>query len=129
LPSLFDGRSPGVVLEVPTDFPRIWPDETKVRTVLLNLIENALKYSRDQSLPVSISFKSQPTQVVIRDHGIGIAPEELPWIFEPFYRTDKSRNGGSGGYGLGLSLCREIMKAHAAGSIFETIRTAALKSP
>jgi signal transduction histidine kinase len=50
--------------------------------------------------------------VRIEDHGIGIPAEELAHIFEPFYRVDKSRSKATGGYGLGLSLCKTIMEAH-----------------
>jgi signal transduction histidine kinase len=61
-----------------------------------------------------ISVKKQTDSTVVRilDHGIGIPPDELPFIFEPFYRVDKSRSKRTGGYGLGLSLCKTIMEAH-----------------
>jgi len=51
-------------------------------------------------------------QITVQDFGDGIPEEDLGLIFEPFYRVDKSRHRGSGGYGLGLSLCRKIMSAH-----------------
>jgi signal transduction histidine kinase len=50
--------------------------------------------------------------VHIMDFGMGIPPEDIPHIFEPFYRVDKSRSKQTGGYGLGLNLCRTIMEAH-----------------
>jgi signal transduction histidine kinase len=63
---------------------------------------------------VNISVKSLRPNIVVQiaDSGIGISPDELPFIFEPFYRVDKSRTKDPGGYGLGLSLCKTIMEAH-----------------
>jgi len=64
--------------------------------------------------PVEIRLKKSDagTLIEIQDHGPGIQDEELDLIFEPFYRTDKSRNRKTGGYGLGLSLCKTIIEAH-----------------
>jgi signal transduction histidine kinase len=64
--------------------------------------------------PVRILWKedSQYAIVQIHDRGIGIPETELPYIFEPFYRVDKSRSRHTGGYGLGLSLCKTIMESH-----------------
>jgi signal transduction histidine kinase len=61
---------------------------------------------------ISVQKQADATVVRILDHGIGIPPDELPFIFEPFYRVDKSRSKRTGGYGLGLSLCKTIMEAH-----------------
>ena len=64
--------------------------------------------------PVEICLKKSDagTFIEIQDHGPGIQDEELGFIFEPFYRIDKSRNKTTGGYGLGLSLCKNIIEAH-----------------
>jgi signal transduction histidine kinase len=77
-------------------------------------LTNAIKFSAPEDKPVMISVKKQTDSTVVRilDHGIGIPPDELPFIFEPFYRVDKSRSKRTGGYGLGLSLCKTIMEAH-----------------
>jgi signal transduction histidine kinase len=63
---------------------------------------------------VSIRVKNRPPNIVVQiaDSGVGIPQDELPFIFEPFYRVDKSRTKDTGGYGLGLSLCKTIMEAH-----------------
>ncbi|HIM43577.1 MAG TPA: ATP-binding protein, partial [Deltaproteobacteria bacterium] len=89
-------------------------DAEQIETVLKNLLANALKYSPAENAPVEIRLKKSDagTLIEIQDHGPGIQDEELDLIFEPFYRTDKSRNNKTGGYGLGLSLCKTIIEAH-----------------
>lgn len=73
-----------------------------------------MKYSRKSDQPVELSLEDGAGYAVIRivDHGIGIPAEDQPYIFEPFYRADKSRTRKTGGYGLGLSMCKTIMEAH-----------------
>lgn len=82
--------------------------------VLRNLVRNALTHSGKCGGPVMITFDLQPDHAIIRvtDSGSGIPAADLPHIFEPFYRADRSRSRHTGGYGLGLSLCRTIMEAH-----------------
>jgi signal transduction histidine kinase len=89
-------------------------DPEQVKTVLQNILTNAIKFSNPEDKPVMISIARQSDAIVIRvlDHGIGIPPDEISFIFEPFYRVDKSRSKRTGGYGLGLSLCKTIMEAH-----------------
>ncbi len=101
-----------------------WPffaavDPSRISTALQNLLENAIKYSTHQSRPVEVSL-SRPSPdrigITFRDFGIGIPREDLALVFEPFYRVDRSRVRATGGYGLGLSLCKKIIEAHR-GSI------------
>lgn len=110
----FQKQPPGVRL---VDFPQtllINIDPGQIKTVFKNIISNAIKFSDAASDPVAITVKSGShyTVVQIVDRGIGIPVEELSFIFEPFYRVDKSRSKDTGGYGLGLSLCKTIMEAH-----------------
>ena len=114
----FQNKSPGIKLaSVPEEF-FLAIDTARFKTVLKNVLENAIKYSMPESNPVEISIVDEEKSVVIRikDYGQGIHREELPYIFEPFYRIDKSRSKETGGYGLGMSLCKKIMEAHG-GSI------------
>ena len=63
-------------------------------------------------MEISLEKEKGGVQVGFQDFGKGIPPEDQEKVFEPFYRVDKSRTKDTGGYGLGLSLCREIMQAH-----------------
>lgn len=110
----YKGRKPGLKLLNGKESRIVTADVARVKTVLQNVLENALKYSAGQRKPVEIGLTAEPNGVgvTIRDFGPGIPLGEQEKIFEPFYRVDKSRTKETGGYGLGLSLCREIMLAH-----------------
>jgi signal transduction histidine kinase len=110
----FENQPPGVqAADIPTAIA-IKVDSEQIKTVFKNVLTNAVKFSNPDSKPVRISVKSRPPNIVVQivDNGIGIPADELPFIFEPFYRVDKSRTKDTGGYGLGLSLCKTIMEAH-----------------
>ena len=113
---LFDHQAPGVEFADISHRIDMPVDPELIKTVLKNILTNAIKYSEENGPPVHIVVKKKDGQAIIeiRDSGIGIPKEELPYIFEPFYRVDKSRSKRSGGYGLGLSLCKTIMDAHNA---------------
>jgi len=110
----FEGQNPEIRFENTPEKCQIFADAEQIETVLKNLLANALKYSTVGNAPVEICLKKSDagTFIEIQDHGQGIQDEELGFIFEPFYRTDKSRNRKTGGYGLGLSLCKTIIEAH-----------------
>ncbi|RTZ86985.1 MAG: hypothetical protein DSY95_02865, partial [SAR324 cluster bacterium] len=110
----FEGQTPGIRFENAPETCQTFADAEQIETVLKNLLANALKYSPAENAPVEIRLKKSDagTLIEIQDHGPGIQDEELDLIFEPFYRTDKSRNRKNGGYGLGLSLCKTIIEAH-----------------
>jgi len=88
-------------------------DSDRFKSVVRNLVDNALKYS-SEGKPVVVSLKKTAggLELAVRDQGIGISAEEIPKVFEPFYRVDRSRARKTGGFGLGLSLCRKIVEAH-----------------
>ncbi|OOE04617.1 two-component sensor histidine kinase [Anoxybacillus kestanbolensis] len=95
-------------------------DRQRFEQVMINLLDNALKYSH-QGSTVSIDGRMEKNNVMIAisDEGIGIPEADLPYVFERFYRVDKSRSRTSGGTGLGLAIVKEIVEAHG-GSIFAT---------
>lgn len=86
-------------------------DFEKLQIVFRNLIDNALKYSTGD-VNISIYNKEGNAFISFKDSGSGIAEEDLRYIFEPFYRADRSRSRRTGGFGLGLSICKKIIDAH-----------------
>jgi len=110
----FKDLPPGIVIKGELTENRVAADYEKAGIALRNIMDNALKYSQKSEQPVEVTLVSKPgcIEVVVRDHGIGIPAEDQPYIFEPFYRADKSRTRETGGYGLGLSMCKTIMVAH-----------------
>lgn len=111
-------RAPGVRFAPPRDDLPADIDADRVRIVLRNVLENAIKYSLPDSRAVEVTAATTPDRVVVRvtDDGPGIPPDEAERLFEPFFRLDRSRSKKTGGYGLGLSICKRIMEAHG-GSI------------
>ena len=103
---------PSVTLEVeaPENVPQVAADADKVRQVLVNLVENAIKYSPDGGrVEVGIEERDGFLRFHVRDEGLGIAPEDQEQIFEKFYRADPQMTRGVGGTGLGLYICRELI--------------------
>ncbi len=88
-------------------------DKTLLKIALNNLIENSIKY---KALKLDIFLKKTKNKIVlnIKDNGIGIPKDKLPYIFDEFYRVDESHNKNIKGFGLGLSIVKNILKAHNA---------------
>jgi len=92
----------------------VFADKEKIRMVLINLVDNAIKYGKQNGSIVFSCYKTADDNVLIEisDDGWGIAEEHLGRIFERFYRTDLARSRKEGGSGLGLSICKHIIEAH-----------------
>jgi len=115
----FEDSKPGVTVHVPAEAAVLRGDADRLRILLRNVLGNALKFTPDENVPVSLTMERRREGgilVTVKDTGSGIPAEDLPFVFEPFYRVDKSRAHGTGGYGLGLSLCKTIIEQHG-GSI------------
>ena len=103
----------GLSLEVdcPSDLPRIRADAARLERVLVNLIHNGIKFTPPGGrVTLSAAPVEGALQLAVSDSGTGIAPDDLPRIFERFYKTDRSRSGG--GTGLGLSIARHLVESH-----------------
>jgi signal transduction histidine kinase len=106
-------RAQGVSLSLSAaaDVGKVESDETKVRQILLNLVSNAVKFTKEGGVTVSLApHGEEGWQVVVRDTGIGIAPEHQELVFEEFRQVDASTTRQIGGTGLGLSIARKLAR-------------------
>ncbi|KAA3632393.1 MAG: HAMP domain-containing protein [Proteobacteria bacterium] len=113
-----------IVLDLPDDPLPLRIDTVRVRLLVRNLVDNALRHNRPEKGPVTLRlFASNGTaHIVVEDHGEGLPPECLAHAAEPFWRGDKARRRSTGGFGLGLYLCRRIAEAHGGSMIIESER-------
>ena len=100
-----------ITLHVSCDIQTLPMDFDLMQSLLINLVDNAAKASKEGN---TIDLMAHGDTITVTDHGTGIPKDELPRIFEPFYRVDKSRSRQSGGAGLGLALVQRIAAAHRA---------------
>jgi signal transduction histidine kinase len=102
----------GLSLELQHDDtpPEIAADPDKLRQVLVNLIENAVKYSGEGRIEVRFRRDDGNMRFSVRDDGLGIPPEQHDRVFEKFYRLDPAMTRGVGGTGLGLYICRQLVE-------------------
>ncbi len=102
-----------IEMELPESAPEWRADRDRISQVLLNLVDNAIKYSEpSRKVFVRLYVSAERATIEIQDQGSGIAPQELPRIFERFYRVDKARTSRFGGRGLGLSIAKHLVEAH-----------------
>ena len=111
------GRNKNIAISVLGSNVIAWVDENRIWQVISNLLSNAVKYTQDNGqIKITVEDGNTLARIVVEDNGIGIPEEELPFIFERFYRADKSRNRKTGGAGIGLAVVKSIIEAHK-GSI------------
>ncbi|QOR34164.1 HAMP domain-containing protein [Clostridium sp. 'deep sea'] len=106
-------KSTIITYEAKPDMPEVFADSDTIEQVAYNVLSNAIKYSpNDSEINVTLTREDSFAVVSIHDNGIGIPAEDLPRIFERFYRVDKARSRRLGGTGLGLSIAKEIIETH-----------------
>ncbi len=117
-------RDRPLAVRIADELPRIDVDPMLFRRVLDNLLENAHKYTPDHASAIDLAVSRDGGDVVfeVHDRGLGIAPDDLPRVFTAFFRSERSRSRETGGVGLGLTLAKRIVEAHA-GAITVTSRT------
>ena len=99
-------------LEAPFDLPVVQADPGQMEGLLLNLVDNAVKYTEKGSVKVRLAVREAHLAIYVEDTGPGIGADHLPHVFERFYVVDKSRSKKLGGTGLGLSIVKHIVLAH-----------------
>jgi two-component system sensor histidine kinase VicK len=110
-------KNQSITFEADENMPEINGDKDRIEQVFINIISNAIKYTPEGgSIHIRAEVKDTGIEARIKDTGIGIPKEDLPRLFERFYRVDKARSRMMGGTGLGLSIANNIVEAHK-GSI------------
>lgn len=100
-------------ISIREDLPSVLADRDQLKQVLLNLLENAVKFNREGGqIKIHAQAKNNLIEVSVQDSGCGIAGESVDRVFERFFRVDKSRTSSTGGTGLGLSIVKHIVEAH-----------------
>lgn len=117
-----EARNLQLVVDVDPDLPPVAIDADRILQVMVNLLLNAINHSPPEGkITVQIHRKAENIQVAVSDEGPGIPAEELPFIFERFYRVDKARSRKEGGMGLGLAIARSYVEAHGGRIWVESI--------
>lgn len=108
-----EARNIDVVVDIPDDLPPILGHGNELEHMLLNLLDNSIKYNREGGrVAITMTAADDYLRLTLEDQGIGIPPQDLQRIFERFYRVDKGRSRGQGGTGLGLAIVHQIVERH-----------------
>jgi signal transduction histidine kinase len=116
--------APAIVQNLQPNVPMLQLDRTRMRLLLRNLLDNALRHSADAAQRPEVLLEQTAdgaVQITVRDFGPGVPDDQLPHLAQPFYRPDSARTREGGGVGLGLYLCKLVALAH--GGSF-TVRNA-----
>lgn len=101
---------PVLLLECPSVLPPVLADIDRTEQVLVNLLGNAVRYTNEGSITIRAGTEASQLWIAVIDTGIGIAPENLPHVFERFWRADQSRDRHSGGTGIGLTISHRLIE-------------------
>jgi two-component system phosphate regulon sensor histidine kinase PhoR len=108
---LAENRSVTIATDLAANLPIIGVDKDRIRQTLVNLVHNAIKFNKPNGkIIISTNYNNRSVSVNVSDTGIGISKEDLPHIFERFYKADKARS--QSGSGLGLAIAKHTVQAH-----------------
>lgn len=103
-------EGPELILNCSKDLPPVQGDRDRTEQILVNLLGNAIRYTEAGSITVKADKSGKYVWIAVTDTGVGIAEEDLPYVFERFWRADPSRSSHSGGTGIGLAIARRLVE-------------------
>jgi signal transduction histidine kinase len=103
-------EGPTIQLDFPSDIPSVMADIDRVEQILVNLLGNAIRYTQEGEIQIKVYRENRYVWIAVVDTGVGIAKEDLPFVFERFWRADPSRSSYSGGTGIGLAIARRLVE-------------------
>jgi two-component system phosphate regulon sensor histidine kinase PhoR len=118
--NLAEQKQIGLIFHPANNDLRLFGDKDKIKQVMVNLLQNAIKYTEKGSIEVSVEENERNASIKVKDTGIGISEKYLDRIFERFYRVDKARSKSVGGTGLGLAIVKHIVEAHGSKVIVKS---------
>ena len=113
----FKSNNDEIDIDIPVNDLEFEIDKLRIRLLITNLLNNAVRHGKGNLINVKVSFSGNRGIIEVKDNGEGIAEEHIAQITEPFYRADSARQRNTGGFGLGLYLCRLIAQAHGGEMI------------
>lgn len=119
--SLVESRGLRLITEIPNELPSIWLDATRIRQVLINLLNNAARFTQQGRVCVSVKQDEDALIFAVNDTGIGISPEDLARIFDEFYQVDGGSNRRQEGAGLGLAISHKFVGLHGGRMWAESV--------
>jgi signal transduction histidine kinase/DNA-binding response OmpR family regulator len=118
---LFRGRDVEFQIDIQENLPTVEIDQTRIRQVLLNLLNNASRFTQQGTVRLNACLQEQQLLVQVSDTGPGISPEKLAMVFNEFYQVDSSIRREHGGAGLGLAICKQFVEAHNGNIWVESV--------
>ena len=109
-------------IDLPAKLPVIQGDQTRLLQVILNLINNAVKFTREGKVTLKAENRDQELVITVSDTGLGIKPEDQGYLFDEFWQADRTLKHGSGGLGLGLAISRRLVELHGGKILGRVVR-------
>lgn len=109
-----------VANEIPAQLKPVYADENRLAQILFNLLHNAIKYTPEGKIIVSVKLQNGFAEIAVRDTGIGISPEKLELIFEPYQQGKIGDSLQGSGFGLGLGICKQLVELHGSSLTVES---------
>lgn len=107
---ILDPEQLSLELAIPDQLPLVMADPERVEQILVNLLGNAVRYTTEGQIVITAYTQDQMMWIAVEDTGQGMAEDDLPHVFERFWRADRSRDRNSGGTGIGLAICRRLVE-------------------